>query len=163
MLAVVVAACGVGAGGSTTRTFHGVPLAPNIRCNDAQCTSYNVVPYVRTRSQYGVGCLGNVPPGTTPKPELPPQSYSAAFVGKPGFPKLTPHELATLHRIQHHVHSKTLRIAWLGSPPAGEFIIFDATDGPCEIQAAGYQILNGARNEFYTPGENPYGTYAAPG
>jgi hypothetical protein len=107
--------------------------------------------------------MGNVPPGTTPNPEPPPQSYSVAFVGKPGFPVLRQDELATLRRIRAYVRSKTLRIAWVGGPSRREFIVFDATDGPCEVWAAGYSVLNGGCNEFYQPGENPYWTHAGSG
>ena len=43
-----------------------------------------------------------------------------------------------------------------------EFIVFDATDGACEVWAPGYKVLNGGCNEFYEPGENPYYTHPAP-
>jgi hypothetical protein len=141
------------------RTFHGVPLAPNISCPDPTCSSYNEEPYVLTRSRYGVGCLGNVPPGATPNPEPPPQSYLVKDIGKPDFPALQPSEASKVRRIQRYVNSSTLRIAWVG----GEFIVFDAKDGPCETWAQGYSVLNGACNEFYEPGDNPYNTHAGSG
>ena len=106
--------------------------------------------------------MGNVPPGTQINPELPPQSYLASDVGKPDFPALRPEERATLQRIEQSVRSPTLRIAWVGARGGREFIVFDATDGPCEVWAAGYQVLNGYCNEFYQPGENPYHTHAVP-
>jgi hypothetical protein len=70
-----------------------------------------------------------------------------------------------VRRIGHYVHSKTLRIAWLtptGQSVNRQFIVFDATDGPCLNAALGYPVLNGSCNEFYEPGENPYDTEAAP-
>jgi hypothetical protein len=108
--------------------------------------------------------MGNVPPGHTPSPQLPPQSYSVEDIGKTGFPALTHDERATVQRIKRYIHSKKLRIAWVGpdSVHATEFIVFDATDGPCEVWALGYKVLNGACNEYYEPGENPYGTHPAP-
>ncbi len=148
------------------RSIHGVPLAPNITCEFPGCTIYNVAPYVLTRSRYGIGCLGNVPPGTRPHQRLPPQSYAVADIGKPGFPVLGPSEAKMVHSIQRYVHSKTLRLAWLGSREPGvkgEFIVFDATDGPCSAGAYGYLVLNGDCNEYYEPGESPYGTHPGPG
>lgn len=161
-LCVVIALLVIAVRGSSGRTVNGVPLAPNIRCGQADCRSYNVFPYVRTRSRYGIGCMGNVPPGTTPNPEPPPQSYAAADVGKPGFPVLSRDELATLRRIERYIASKALRIAWVGRDGT-QLIVFDATDGPCEVWAAGYGVLNGGCNEFYQPGENPYYTHAGSG
>lgn len=158
--AAVTTACASSRGESSPRTFAGVPLAPNVHCADSACRSYNVDPYVLTRSRYGVGCLGNVPPGTTPRSDPPPQSYPASAVGKPGFPALAPSERSMLRRIQRYVHSKTLRLAWVGNH---EFIVFDALDGPCEVSAPGYTVLNGTCNEVYEPGENPYDTHGVPG
>ncbi len=163
---VLAAACSRSASaGADVQSFKGVPLAPNVTCFDAQCSSYNVRPYVRTHSRYGIGCMGNVPPGTEIKTKLPPESYAAADVGKPGFPALTRDEAGMLARIQQYVHSKTLRIAWVGRRSEGEraFIVFDASDGPCEVWAAGYPVLNGTCNEAYQPGENPYTTHGTPG
>jgi hypothetical protein len=147
------------------RSVNGVPLPPNMTCGDPACSAYRTTPYVLTRSQYGVGCLGNVGPGGTPNPQPPPESYAAADIGKPGFPELAPPELDAVRRIERYVHSKTLRIAWLAPPNQrvnAEFIVFDATDGPCLDAAPGYPVLNGSCNEFYEPGENPYNTGAAP-
>ncbi len=121
------------------------------------------MPYVRTRSRYGIGCLGNVPPGTTEPPEPPPQSFATSDIGRPGFPRLRASERGMIRRIQQSVRSKTLRIAWLdGATTPNHFIVFDATDGPCEVWAGGYAVLNGACNEYYQPGENPYRTHPAP-
>ena len=144
------------------RTYHGVPLSPHVHCSDPECRGYTVDSYVRLRSRYGIGCMGNVPPGTTPNPQPPPESYPADAAGKPGVPTLTSDELETLHRIRHFVRSKALRFAWVGGSP-GEFIIFDAYDGPCETWAPGYAVLNGDCNELYEPGENPYYTHAGTG
>jgi hypothetical protein len=144
------------------RTFAGVPLMPNITCNDAACRSYKEEPYVLTRSRYGIGCLGNVPPGTTPRSKPPPQSYRVNDIGKTGFPALKRSEASMVRRIVRYVHSNTLRIAWVSDPR--EFIVFDAKDGPCETWAPGYVVLNAdSCNEYYEPGENPYETHAGPG
>lgn len=144
------------------RTVKGVRLAPNVECADPGCTTYKVSPYVRTRSRYGIGCMGNVPPGSTPNPFPPPQSYSVGDIGKPGFPRLASDEFAMVRRIEHYVHSRTLRVAWVGSTTTNGLIVFDATDGPCEVWAGGYKVLNGGCNEFYEPGENPYFTHTVP-
>jgi hypothetical protein len=143
-----------------------VPLAPNITCADSDCATYNVAPYVRTRSRYGIGCMGNPTPGHTPNPDPPPQSYAVADIDKPGFPALAPPEREMVQRIQRYVHSRTLRFAWLAPPGQrvkAEFVVFDATAGPCEVAAGGYPVLNGDCNEYYQPGENPYFTHAGAG
>jgi hypothetical protein len=141
---------------------NGVALAPNVTCPTSDCNGYNVHPNVLYRSRYGIGCLGNVPPGTTPNPERPPQSYRIRDVGRPGFPKLTSQEVALVQRVRHYVRSDTLRIAWIDSATTQNgFIIFDASDGPCSTDGR-YMVLNGSCNEFYEPGENPYETKAAP-
>lgn len=147
------------------RAPNGVPLAPNVHCASPDCRSgVYVSPYVRTRSKYGIGCMGDTPPGQRVNPELPPQSYLAADIGKPGFPKLRQRELQTVRSIQHDGHWKSLRIAWLGyATTPHNFIVFDATDGPCEVAAGGYAVLNGDCNELYQPGENPYSTHAGTG
>lgn len=90
-----------------------------------------------------------------------PQSYLAKDIGKPGFPALKSEEASMVRRIERYVHSKTLRIAWVDA--GREFIVFDASDGPCETWAAGYSVLNGGCNELYEPGENPYHTHAGSG
>jgi hypothetical protein len=169
MLALVLASGVVACARGEVRTYHGVPLAPNVHCSDADCRGYQVDPYVRSRSRYGIACMGNVPPGTIPNPDPPPESYAVADIGKPGFPTLSRDEFAMVRRIQRYVHSKTLRLAWLGSSAGaprsspGEFIVVDAADGPCEVAAAGYSVLNGECNEFYQPGENPYSTHPGSG
>ena len=107
--------------------------------------------------------MGNVPPGTTPRPDLPPQSYRIEDIGKASVPQLTPDELHTVAAIARYTRDRHLRFAWLEyATTPRHFIVFDATDGPCEVWAGGYQVLNGACNEFYQPGENPYGTHAVP-
>ncbi|MBV9270101.1 MAG: hypothetical protein JO165_03345 [Candidatus Eremiobacteraeota bacterium] len=145
------------------RVVRGVPLAPNVHCGDPDCGSYNVDPYILFKTRYGIGCLGKVPPGTTPNPQPPPQSYAVADIGKRGFPNLTHDEADTVARIRSYIHSNSLRIAWVDSTTKRGFIVFDATDGPCEVWALGYPVLNGSCNEFYEPGENPYATRAGPG
>jgi hypothetical protein len=147
------------------RTFHGVPLASNITCTDFACSTYNVAPDARVRSRYGVGCMGNTYPGARQNPRTPPQSYLVADIGKPDFPRLTASETNIVRRIQRYVHSQALRIAWVHKLGGGrKFIVFDATDGPCAGGSAlGDQVLNGNCNEYYAPGENPYGTHPGPG
>lgn len=119
---------------------------------------------IRTRSQYGIGCMSYVRPGAEMPKELPPQSYLAADMGRPGFPKLTARERSTVRRFATHANAKTLRIAWVAAI-SGEhgFIVFDAYDGPCETWAPGYKVLNGTCNEYYEPGENPYYSHAVMG
>jgi hypothetical protein len=121
-----------------------------------------VQPYVRYQSRFGIGCFGDVSPGTTPNPERPPQSYRVKDVGRPSFPTLTSEEAALVKRVTHYVTSDTLRIAWVdrATTPKG-FIIFDASDGPCTTGQQ-YRVLNGTCNEVYEPGENPYGTFPMP-
>ena len=133
-------------------------LATNVACMEPDCRTYRVEPHVRIRTKYGIGCMGNVPPGSSINPKPPPQSYRLTDIGRPGFPALTPAEATLTKRVAHFVRSKTLRIAWLGIDE--EFIVFDAVDGPC---AGAYNVLNGGCNEMYQPIENPYHTIAAPG
>lgn len=114
---------------------------------------------VRTKSRYGIGCFGFIRTGATPNPLPPPESYLISDVGKPGFPALTKHETWMVRTITHYVHSPTLRLAWLAH---GEFVVFDATDGPCADFAPGYPVLNGVCNDYYQPGENPYSTSPGP-
>lgn len=130
-------------------SFHGVPLSPGIVCTTPDCSVYNVHPHVRIRSTYGIGCLGNVPPGTVPDPQTPPQSYRLADVGRPGVPALSPAERRLVARIECYTKDRPkLRFARVEASTANGFIVFDALDGPC--------------NEFYEPGENPYRTMPAP-
>lgn len=66
-----------------------ITVAPNVKCHTPGCDGYILIPYVLTRTKYGVGCLGNLYGGTTPKPEPPPLSYLAKDIGRPGFPILS--------------------------------------------------------------------------
>lgn len=93
--------------------------------------------------------MGNTPPGTTPNPKPPPMSYFVSDIGKRGVPPLNARERAMIERIRRYVHSKTLRFAWVEySTTMGEPIVFDAYDGPCEVWAARYAVLNGSCNEY---------------
>ncbi len=141
---------------------NGVPLAPNITCAIQDCSTYNSQPYVLTRSTFGIGCLGTTPPGSTPNPVPPPESYRVRDIGRPGFPALKPVEAALTKRVIRYIKSDTLRIAWVTQRNSTEFIIFDAIYGPCYNGSGGYPVLNGRCNEFYDPGENPYHTLPAP-
>jgi hypothetical protein len=88
-----------------------------------------------------------------------PPSYLVRDIGKPDVPKLTAAQLAMVRKIRVYVHPTTLRFANV----AGEFIVFDASRGPCETSAPGYSVLNGACNEMYSPTDNFDGTRAVPG
>jgi hypothetical protein len=106
--------------------------------------------------------MGDTPPGATPNPVPPPFSYLASDAGKPGVPALRFSESRMLRAIAHYRPSKSLRFAWVDTTPPNGFIVYDATGDVCTASAFGYAVLNGACNEFYEPGENPYGTMAAP-
>ena len=90
-----------------------------------------------------------------------PQSYSVTDVGKPGFPKLTRGEAGEVQAIRRYADSDTLRLAWVNH--GNEFIVFDATEGPCSDFAPGYAVLNVKcpGHEYYQPGEDPYHGAAA--
>ena len=91
-------------------------------------------------------------------------SYLVSDIGKSGVPQLSVRERATIETIRRHLRSKTLRFAWIEHHTAtSEFIVFDASDGPCTIGSLGYPVISGTCNEYYKPGENPYETFAAPG
>jgi hypothetical protein len=137
----------------------GADAKPACGDSDLQCKQLNIM--ARTRSRYGIGCWGHVVGGHSPNPSPPPQSYLVSDMGKPGTPQLTPAERSMVDGIQRHLHSATLRVGWLGRH---SFIVFDAVDGPCMDAAPGYPVLNYSchQNDFYQPGENPYGMGAGP-
>ncbi len=138
-------------------------VAPGVKCDGPHCSAHTQFPYVRFRTAHGIGCMGNVPPGSTPNPMPPPLSYSANDIGAADVPRLSAHQLRVLRLIQRHVSSGTLRIAWVDrGENTQRFIVFNANDGPCETWAPGYEVLNGSCNEYYEPGENPYATHAVP-
>lgn len=86
-----------------------------------------------------------------------PPSYNARDLGKAHVPVLSSPELKMLRRIMIYVHPTTLRFAHV----AGEFIVFDALDGPCS--GSNYFVLNGDCNEFYSPTDDFSGTRAGTG
>jgi hypothetical protein len=88
-----------------------------------------------------------------------PPSYRAADIGKAGVPTPQARDLQELHVIQRYVHSKTLRFVYT----AGEFVVYDATSGPCTGGAPGYVVLNGACNESCMPSSESDSTIAVPG
>ena len=87
-----------------------------------------------------------------------PTSYAAQDVGKPGLPKVSPKDLATLKRIIRTAGDPTLRFAYV----MGEFIVYDAFNGPCAGMVR-YRVINGACNEFYEPYDIAYNTSSAMG
>ncbi len=111
----------------------------------------------------GVRCI---PPGTVYAllHPLPPLSYAADDIGKPGVPALLHGERRMLTRIEHYVHSSTLRIAWIqsGGSPGRHFIVYDANRDLCALANVPYKVLNGGCNEYYGPGEFPFDTKPAP-
>jgi hypothetical protein len=148
---------------SQIRSVDGVPLAPNITCLQWDCRSYNVGPWVRRRSRYGIGCLGNVPPRSTPNPHPPPLIYRARDVGKVGFPALTTSERTTLRRLERSHNADALRLVWLDGGPdqRGDFIVFEMSGSePCN-GGQRYAVLNAGG--VYFPGENPYELEPVPG
>ncbi len=148
---------------SGPRVFNGIPLATNIHCSDDKCNSYRVDPAIRVQTSVSVQCMGNTPPGETPNPEPPPKSYLVSDIGKRGVPHLNAQRRALIGRIRRQLHSQTLRFAFVDDfPRDSDFIVYDATDGPCTVASLGYPVLNGACNEYYKPGEIPYATFPAP-
>lgn len=84
--------------------------------------------------------------------KIGPASYDVRDLGKGGTPAVKTADVRMLHRIMVYVHPKTLRFAYI----AGEFIVFDATNGPCS--GMNYFVLNGDCNEFYSPTDDFDGT-----
>ncbi len=119
---------------------------------------------IRTRSQFGIGCLGYPNNDGSVPVRRPPESYLVQDIHKRGFPRLRASELHIIEEIQHFAPSKYLRIAWVeqASTPHN-FIVFDAFQGPCEGAPQGYNVLNGSCDEAYQPGEMPYNTHATSG
>lgn len=135
-------------------------------------TPYSTLEHV---GKYAIRCSGYVVPGV-PRPMKPsPLSYSAADVGKPGVPRLTKDQMASLKLIQRTQRPKHLRFVFLSEsagpgPVPNDFIIFDAEAGPCADFAPGYPVLNvrhpvnpktrrSMYSLYYEPGENPYTTH----
>ncbi|ERR1700681_338392 len=114
----------------------------------------------------GVTCTPWSAPGAPRNTSPTPVSYRVTDIGKRGVPILDSRSRMVLRRIERAHRSRTLRFAylfWPGQPVGtrGQFIIFDAKDGPC-AEGSYYRVLNGAANEFYQPAENPWGTVAMP-
>lgn len=74
-------------------------------------------------------------------------SYAAGDSGSSGTPKLDRSDAGMLRKITRYVRSRFLRFAYVG----GEFVVFDATDGPCS--GGEYYVLN-AWGENYSPTDN---------
>jgi len=116
--------------------------------------------------KYGVRCSGYVAPGQTPNRVLAPPSYSVRGIGRPGVPVLDAVDLQTVSTIARRTGSRTLRFVVLSYPrhttSLPPLVVFDATDGPCEVGAPGYAVLNEGPHDdlWYQPGGNPYGPHA---
>jgi len=90
--------------------------------------------------------------------EFPP-SFLVSDLGKPGVPKLNADELHDVHLISRYVHSPTLRFQEV----AGQFLIYDASFGPCFLAAPGYWVLNAAScNLYFMPADEWSGPSAVP-
>ena|ERR1017187_8724293 len=106
---------------------------------------------------------GYLGPGIKHDPSPAPISYQVSDVGKTRVPALNHHEMALLKKIEHYVHSQTLRFEFITNKlDRHRMIFFDAVQGACIGNAPGYHVLNGACNEYYEPGENPRYTVGIP-
>lgn len=81
-----------------------------------------------------------------------PASYLVSDLGKPGVPRPSAAQASLVRQIARYRSSRTLRFLFLND----RLVVFDAKDGPCSGSANAYEVLNGAPNLFYSPGENPY-------
>lgn len=69
-------------------------------------------------------------------------------------PKVSAANLNMLRKIMRYVHPSTLRFAYV----SGEFIVYDASEGPCS-QSHPYAVLNAKLcNEGYAPTDRPNDT-----
>jgi hypothetical protein len=83
--------------------------------------------------------------------ELGPPSFLVSDLGKAGVPRLKTGQAAMARSIAQYVRSRRLRFLVFKN---GEFIVFDALDGPCEPDAPGYPVLNEGCNAAYSPTDN---------
>jgi hypothetical protein len=65
-------------------------------------------------------------------------------------------DLASLRQIRRTLNSPTLRYAYV----SGEFIVYNAKDGPCGAGAP-YDVINGRCSEGYAPLDRPNSTISA--
>ena len=108
--------------------------------------------------RYGIACKTFDEPN---RPVLPP-SYKVTDIGKPGVILLPESMAALARRIQHFIHSSTLRFTIIGPPD--DFVVFDASHGPCFGGAPGYLVLNDTSGiTYYQPGEDPSSIHGIPG
>jgi Ni,Fe-hydrogenase III small subunit len=70
-----------------------------------------------------------------------PISYRVQDIGQRGVPMPSHADLIMLRRILHYVHSTKLRFVYVGRPRQ-EFLVYNATLGPCTAIIPGYQVLN---------------------
>lgn len=106
--------------------------------------------------QFGIACHTYEQPGTVGE-----TSYSVDVIGKRGVPALTREQRDVVRRIERYIHSMALRFTFLDN---GNFLVYDATMGPCADFAPGYWVLNTEDpNTFYEPGEAPGFVHAVPG
>ena len=90
--------------------------------------------------------------------DVGPPSYLVRDLGKPGVPRIPAHDVAIVRRIAKYLDSKDLRFAY----PGGQFIVYNAINGPCEPHAPGYPVLNLQCNMMYSPTDNFDGPRAVP-
>jgi hypothetical protein len=89
-----------------------------------------------------------------------PPSYRVSDMGKPGVPLLRGDELHQVRMISRYVHSPNLRFQEV----AGQFLVYDASLGPCLLAAPGYWVLNAhACNLYFMPADEWDGPSAVPG
>lgn len=89
-----------------------------------------------------------------------PPSYLVSDLGKPGVPKLEPAFLRQVRDISRYVHSKTLRFQEVEA----QFLVYDASLGPCLLAAPGYWVLNAPGcNLYFMPADEWNGPSAVPG
>ena len=116
-------------------------------CHSGSSGASSASPIQEVREGYGVACDIVGVNG--------PTSYPVSVLGKPGVPDIGPQNTAMLRRIMRYVHPKTLRFAFV----SGEFIVYDATDGPCS-RSTPYYVLNAKScNEGYAPIDRPDHTF----
>lgn len=89
-----------------------------------------------------------------------PPSYLVSDLGKSKVPALSVADLRQVRAISRYVHSPSLRFQTVD----GQFLVYDASLGPCMLAAPGYWILNApACNLYFMPADEWDGPSAVPG